>query len=183
MREVNITLTIGRGFAWQSGNLGGSEERRAVIFRHFWAKVQRADAKACWPWVGQIASHGYGVFTVGRERVRAHRFAWVAARGPIPAGHEVCHRCDNKACVNPDHLFTGSHRDNMLDAVRKGRKRAWGVQKLDASRVLEIRARAAAGILHRCIAVDFGISEGTVSQIVNRKTWAHLHHETQCAPF
>lgn len=181
MPQVNITLTIGRGFAWQFGNQDWNDDRRAAIFRQFWDKVQRADAKACWPWTGSIASHGYGVFSVGDARIRAHRFAWIASRGPIPEGQEVCHQCDCKSCVNPDHLFLGSHRDNMLDAIRKGRKRAWGLQKLDAARVLDIRSRAASGVLQRSIATEFGISEGTVSQIVNRRTWAHLHCETECA--
>jgi hypothetical protein len=174
MPEVNITLTTGRTFDWQSGKLDWSDEKRAAIFRRFWAKVNRADAKACWLWKGQRGTHGYGMFGLGRQVVRAHRFAWMASRGPIPAGQEVCHRCDVKLCVNPAHLFVGSHRANHLDAVCKGRKRAWGVQKLNAVQVIDIRARAAAGTLQRSLAADFGVSEGTVSQIVNRRTWAHL---------
>lgn len=175
MRQVNITRNIGCRFAWHSGNPEWSDERRAAIFRQFWSKVQRADAKACWLWTGYRASHGYGHFSIGRQRIRAHRFAWMVSRGPIPEEQEVCHRCDVKSCVNPDHLFLGSRRDNHLDSVRKGRKRAWGLQKLKASQVLAIRARAERGELHRSIAAAFGISTNHVSTIVHRKAWAHLH--------
>jgi len=111
---------------------------------------------------------------IGRSRIMAHRFAWLASRGDIPAGQEVCHRCDNPACVNPDHLFLGSHRDNLLDSIRKGRKRAWGKQKLDAVQVEAIRTRAEAGTRHQDIASVFGIARHTVGQIVAGKTWAHL---------
>jgi hypothetical protein len=104
----------------------------------------------------------------------AHRFAWLASRGDIPAGMEVCHRCDVTRCVNPDHLFLGTQRDNHLDSVRKGRKRAWGRQRLNAGQVTEIRERIAAGERHVAIAADYGIARNTVSQIATGKVWAHL---------
>jgi hypothetical protein len=104
----------------------------------------------------------------------AHRFSWWASRGAIPEGMEVCHRCDNTVCVNPDHLFLGTRRENHLDSVRKGRKRAWGLQKLNELQVRQIRARAANGELQYRLAREFGIARNTVSGIVNRKSWAHL---------
>jgi len=172
---VNITLNITRTYAWQNANLWQDPVRRAAMFARFWAKVQRADAKACWLWVGQGNGRGYGMFAViGRTRIPAHKFAWLASRGEVPAGMEVCHSCDVPRCVNPDHLFLGSHRDNHLDSVRKGRKRAWGLQKLNAEQVLQIRARAEAGEMQRSLAREFGIARHTVSQILHRKTWAHL---------
>jgi hypothetical protein len=171
---VNITLITGRGFDWHSENHIWNDVERAAIFARFWSLVDRADATACWPWRGYVATNGYGVFSIGRLRVRAHRFSWMASRGPIPAGKEVCHRCDNAACINPGHLFIGSHQDNHLDSVRKGRKRAWGLQKLDAAQVLAIRALAHAGVLQRSIAAQYGISRNHVSSIVTGKVWTHL---------
>jgi DNA-binding XRE family transcriptional regulator len=127
-------------------------------------------------WGGPTNNRGYGLFTVkpGRQRVRAHRLAWLISRGDIPKGLDVCHRCDNTLCVNPAHLFVATHRENLHDAIRKGRKRAWGLQKLNAGQVETIRARCAAGEFQRAVAADFGVARNTVSQIVNGKTWAHL---------
>jgi len=176
MPVVNITLSISPSFAWQFGKAEWNDEKRAAIFSRFWSKVQRADAKDCWLWTGHIASTGYGVFGCASQRFRAHRFAWMASRGPIPDGLEVCHRCDRTACVNPDHLFLGSRRDNHLDSVRKGRKRAWGLQKLNAEQVNDSRQRAAGGELQYILAREYGVAKNTVSGIVNRKSWAHLDH-------
>jgi hypothetical protein len=179
-RVVNITLTPGTTYAWQNAKLWQDANARAAIFARFWANVQRTDAKACWLWTGHVSDRGYGIFWVPlgahahSQRVRANRFAWLASRGDIPCGMEVCYRCDVPACVNPDHLFLGTRRDNHLDAVRKGRKQAWGRQKLNAAQVVEIRARVAAGELQRVIGADYGVSRNTVSQIASGKTWAHL---------
>ena len=172
--KVNITLNLGHGFAWQNANWSEDPTTRAAILARFWALVNRSEAKGCWPFTGYVASHGYGQFSYGDVRVRAHRFSWLMSRGPIPEGYNVCHHCDNPRCVNPNHLFLGLQRDNMHDAVRKGRKRAWGLQKLNADQVREIRALCAAGALQRDVAARFGIARNTVSGIVNRKSWAHL---------
>jgi hypothetical protein len=174
---LNITLSTGRTYAWQNANLWQDANQRASMFARFWAKVQRADAKACWLWTGGGNGRGYGLFCIGigHVRVPAHKFAWLASRGDIPDGLEVCHRCDVTRCVNPDHLFLGTHQENHLDSVRKGRKKAWGLQKLNADQVLEIRARVASGReRHKDIAADYGIARHSVGQIANRTTWAHL---------
>lgn len=92
----------------------------------FWPKVQKTDC--CWEWTGYVMPNGYGTFGRGRAiegKVYAHRFAYEALVGPIPVGQHVCHRCDNRRCVRPDHLFLGTQRDNMRDMVAKGRKRVW----------------------------------------------------------
>lgn len=181
MAKVNITLSIRRAFGWHFGNQNWSDERRAAIFRRFWAKVQRADAKACWPWIGRRDVRGYGLLEIDGVQLLAHRFAWEASRGPIPAGQFACHHCDNRACVNPDHLFIGSHRDNNRDAVRKGRKRAWGVQKLNAAQVLAIRSRSHDGELPRSIANDYGICADHVTRIVKGLRWGHLQRSQALA--
>lgn len=181
MGKVNITLKPRTSFAWLDANLGLNQERRAAIFARFWSHVTRTDAKACWIYAGYIGTHGYGVFGIGGKstgkqlRVRAHRFAWLASRGDIPAGYVVCHRCDTPACVNPSHLYLARQAENIHDSVRKGRKHGWRVkQKLKAADVIEIRARVAAGELHRLVARDFGIARNTVTGIVTGQTWAHL---------
>ena len=84
----------------------------------FWAKVRKTIG--CWEWCGSRKGR-YGNLTVKRKNVLAHRFAWEITFGPIPRGLFVCHHCDNKKCVRPDHLFLGTHNDNMHDMVIKGR--------------------------------------------------------------
>jgi hypothetical protein len=94
----------------------------------FWSKVRIAGPDDCWEWQARSISDGYGYLTISfgggcqpARRFRAHRLSWVIANGPIPDALGILHKCDNRLCVNPIHLFTGTHRDNMEDMVSKGR--------------------------------------------------------------
>lgn len=87
----------------------------------FWSKVDRRGPEECWPWTGGCIKAGYGrICESGRDEY-THRYSWRLHFGEIPPGLEVCHKCDNPPCCNPAHLFVGTHRDNMHDALRKGR--------------------------------------------------------------
>lgn len=97
--------------------------KRKPLEERFWAKVAKSDS--CWNWTGSLAGSGYGYLHIGdkveRKPRTAHRVSWEIHNGPIPEGLWVLHKCDNRKCVNPEHLFIGDRVDNMRDCAAKGR--------------------------------------------------------------
>jgi hypothetical protein len=91
----------------------------ATLEERFWSKVDKSGD--CWVWTDHKTAQGDGRIHVGPSMKRAHRIAYELAIGQIPQGMYVCHHCDNKSCVNPEHLFLGTHQDNMTDMMNKGR--------------------------------------------------------------
>lgn len=81
------------------------------------------DVRGCWVWTGAINRHGYGNAKVDRRNVGIHRMAWALAFGDVPDGLLVLHKCDMRSCVNPQHLFLGTHKDNTADMIKKNRHR------------------------------------------------------------
>jgi len=161
---------------WEARSI--SEPHEPLSLR-FWSKVAIGAEQECWEWQGLRGRGGYGQFklTRPRETIRAHRLAWEIVHGPIPNGTCVCHKCDNPSCVNPNHLFLGTHQDNMVDAARKGRKKGtWnGRAILTDTNVIDIRARYEGGnITHKELAAEYCVHPSTISAVINRRNWSHV---------
>lgn len=133
--------------------------------------------EGCWQWAGPFDKGGYGrLMTAARGPMLAHRIAWTVLRGAIPAGECVLHRCDNRRCVNPEHLFLGSQAVNVADMVEKGRDgdhrgERNGRAKLTAEQAIEIR-RAPKGGRH--LAELYGVSYALVKMIRRGEVWSHV---------
>ena len=149
----------------------------ATTEERFWAKVDRRDADKCWPWSASRVGWGHGQFRLANgKQGKAHRFSWELHNGRIPAGLCVLHRCDNPPCVNPAHLFLGTHADNMADRDAKGRGIVQRGElnhnaKLTREDVLAIRSST--GTL-ASVAAMFGTDQANVSLIRRRLSWAHV---------
>lgn len=134
----------------------------------------------CWYWRGSRNRLGYGQMVTTLGETKAHRVSWVLHHGPIPSGQHVLHRCDVRACVNPDHLFLGSHAENMADMVAKGRhvnSPKFGednpMSKLTRDQVRHIRELyRAGGFTMKQLADLNNVSVMTVQRAITRQTWS-----------
>lgn len=124
----------------------------------------------CWEFLGSRDDAGYGTMKVSKKTRKVHRLAYEVWVGPIPAGLDVLHHCDNPPCFNPTCLFLGDDAANVLDKAQKGR----AAKRLSAEQVLEIRRLDSAGTRNMEIADQFDISRSTVSNITHGTTWRHL---------
>jgi len=139
----------------------------------FYNKVNKQAENGCWTWTASCFHRGYGQFKLGGTMKSAHRVSWMFEHGPIPAGLHVLHRCDNRRCVNPDHLWLGTHADNMRDKAEKGRAagESHPNAKLTEADVHAIRADKRS---QRAIAAEYGVSISQIGFIKNRKRWSHI---------
>lgn len=130
----------------------------------------------CVLWLGWVGHKGHGLTTWKKKTMHAHRWAWVGRHGPIPDGLHVCHRCDVPSCVNPDHLFLGTHADNMADMVRKGRAALRPGElhrsaKLTGEIIRDLRTSKEGT---RKAARRLDVSPKAIRNIRQRKTWVHI---------
>jgi hypothetical protein len=155
----------------------------------FWAKVNKDGPMhpvcgQCWVWTGASRPTGYGNFKINFRTCSTHRFSWIIHNGSIPKGLCVCHRCDNPSCVNPNHLWLGTRKDNSEDMVKKNRSNGGAPSgeknpnaKLDEEQVLEIiklykyrsKVFGVSGLANK-----YKVSVNNVRRILSRKAWRHL---------
>lgn len=163
--------------------------KRTPLIVRFERKINKSGPvirglQPCWLWTAALDGRGYGVISTGGmdgHLERAHRVSYRLYVGPIPDGMLVCHSCDVRSCVRPDHLWLGTQSDNCMDAYRKGRNWSRGVRgsALRRGHITEadipiIRLRCANGETQQAVADAFGVRQTTISQIVRRKSWAHV---------
>ena len=136
----------------------------------FWSKVDKTGE--CWLWTRGLNNDGYGTF----KGMGAHCYAYTITKGTIPKGMLVCHTCDNPPCVNPSHLWLGTHKENAADAKKKGRLHSGdqkSAAKLSRVQVAEIRQRWAEGNTSlRRLGAEYGVSHVAILLLLQGKTWA-----------
>ncbi len=189
--EARVASLEGAAAARISGGYAaaGSALAHQRMIERFWSKVNkdgpvpphRPELGQCWVWAARVYN-GYGAFQPRHGRMcRAHRVAWEIASGAIPPGLFVLHRCDNRLCVRPEHLETGTHVENMADMKRKGRGRGWQLfgerhhnSKLSTEDVELIRlAVETLPVTRKDVALAWGISASQCSNIVLGKQRNH----------
>lgn len=128
----------------------------------------------CWLWTRSVDGKGYGAITYAKKHQRAHRISYAAFKDIIPEGLYVCHKCDVRACVNPDHLFLGTLQENFKDMRLKGRSckgsKKWSA-KLTEEQVLAIRKDSRSSFV---IGKEYGVSKVAIEMIKRRATWRHI---------
>ena len=146
-----------------------------------YSKIRKTDS--CWLWTAASHPFGYGVIRIDGKNRLAHRVMYELRNGPIPDGKYICHTCDNPACVNPEHLFIGTQKDNMQDCSQKGRARSSKAPrpgslhpqtKLTEADVVIIRQRCANGETQGAVGADYSLTQGAISAIVTGKSWSHV---------
>ena len=143
------------------------------LTKRFLEKVEKPES-GCWFWKGKPGKNGYGKIRGNGKEIYAHRLSYLIFKGSLPDGLDVCHKCDNRKCVNPEHLFLGTRLQNIRDCVAKGRNafgERGGSAKLTSEQIVEIRGLR--GKRQRDIAESYGISQAHVSNIQTCKRWAH----------
>lgn len=150
--------------------------------------IERFEAKiyygldGCWYWIGALDTRGYGQFAINRKSKRAHRVSYLFYKSIHPREKSVCHTCDNPACVNPNHLFLGSHDENMKDMVKKGRSKVIsdthkGVKNVNAILTPEtVRCirKEYPGLTHKKLGEKYGVHKETIAHLLRGNTWKHI---------
>lgn len=158
----------------------------------FWSRVEKTDG--CWNWTGPFA-RGYGKFCENDKMHSAHRWLFIRMNGPIGKTVEICHKCNNRKCVRPDHVYAGTRSDNMRDCARAGnmwvqknpmlairgllktpavKGEKHGQAKLTESQALEVISLKGTGLTRAAVGARFGLDADSIGDIWRGKNWRHL---------
>lgn len=140
-----------------------------MTLEKFWNNIRKADANQCWVWRGGKDSNGYGILRFNGKTMRPHRLMWMLKNGKIPKGLGVLHKCDNRPCCNPSHLFLGTQAENVADAASKNRMDHVGQHKLSLHQISAMKKLLDQGLSQREIAIKFELHQSTVSRIKHQK--------------
>lgn len=167
--DIRLKWRLGKSF-W---NKATEEEKFERYKQMFEDKVVKTED--CWGWNSFINSTGCGMIGSRKNLISAYRFSWILHNGKIPNGLLVLHKCNNRICSNPKHLYLGNNKDNAQDKIKAGNsgygKRNYKTAKLDIEKVKKIKDLLLRGISFSKIANMFDISSGAIQKIKENKTW------------
>lgn len=149
-----------------------AEDTTFKVFKRFMKYVEINEETECWEYSGARNIEGYGLFRFNGRQVRSNRFSYAFFNGPIPSDLFVCHFCDNPSCVNPDHLFIGTNKDNQIDCSMKDR--GGSRSKLSVNDVIEIKKLLKTNIKQSTIALLFNVQGPAISKIKHNKRWSYV---------
>lgn len=186
LSEKDISIILIK-YAEPNGSLYFSEERfsgavsfspdELILLMQKLKKYSKENKKTgCLLWTGGMDYDGYGATGFGSKQIKAHRASYLVEKGSINKGLSVCHTCDNPSCINPDHLWLGTTKQNQEDCAIKYRRSGTrsGSATFTDKEVRNIRKMFKSGISVKDIAISMGRSKSTISKICHRKTWNHI---------
>ena len=148
--------------------------RHGTIKDRFFSRFKKVD-NGCWIWTAHADKDGYGILSGNKSNTRANRLSYEIHHGPIKEGFVVCHTCDTPSCVNPDHLFQGTVKDNCRDMISKNRDKIVGSRNNKAKLVeKDIPTIRSCSNHNSVIAIDYGVCEATIKRIKARTLWRHV---------
>lgn len=157
--------------------MAGDRARIPTIDRFTSSYVVRDSG--CWEWLNYKDKDGYGFLHHNGKQTRAHRFSYMYFNGDIPENHVVCHKCDNPSCVNPDHLFSGTKKDNTADMISKGRQGSFDYPIGENSYNAKLTPKEVIAIFksknsYATLAKFYGVGKSAIARIKAKKTYSNI---------
>ena len=156
----------------------GCRSFRKSMKERFFSKIIKKEDYECWGWRGALCNGGYGCFTMNKRVKPAHRASWEIHNGPIPKGLWVLHKCDNKICSNPDHLFLGNAKENVHDMISKGRNIRGELSchaKLTSNDIINIRKEYLnKNATYLEISRKYYVNASHIGRIIRKERWNNI---------